>query len=105
MALVTAARLKIIAAGPKVTAIRPLMRQWKIAGNGHKRAIVFISTGQGDRAEQSLRVGMLHFVEHIFNTAGLNRLAGIHHADPVAGFQNQAKIVRNEQHRSAVFFT
>ena len=105
MALVTAACRKIIAAGPKVTAIRPLMRQWKIAGNGNQRAIVLISAWQWDRTEQGLRIGVLHFVEHIFNTAGLNRLAGIHHADPVAGFQNQAKIVRNEQHRSAVFFT
>ena len=47
---------------------------------------------------------MLHFVKHILNATRLNRFAGIHDTDPVAGFQDQAKIMGNEEHRRAVFF-
>jgi hypothetical protein len=34
--------------------------------------------------------------------AGLHRLAGIHHAEPVADIQHQAEVVADEQHRGAV---
>lgn len=81
------------------------MGQGEVAGNGHKRARVLVSAGQRDRTEERLRVGVLHLVEDIVDGALLDRFAGIHHADTVAGFQHQPEVVRNEQHRGAVFLT
>ena len=81
------------------------MWQGEIAGDRDQRAGVLVRTGQRDRPEQRLRIGVLHFVEHILDAAPLNRLTGIHHADAVTGFQDQPKVVTDEQHRGAVFFT
>ena len=74
------------------------MRQREIAWNGNKWATVLIGAWQRDRTKQRLRIWVLHFVEHILDASSLNRLAGIHNADPVTGFQDQAKVMRNEQH-------
>jgi hypothetical protein len=31
---------------------------------------------------------MLHLIEYVFDRSALDRFAGIHHANPVAGFQH-----------------
>ena len=46
---------------------------------------------------------MAHLVKDILDRAAFNRLAGIHHADPVAGLEDEPKVVADEQHRGAVF--
>ena len=79
------------------------MRQGKIPRNGHQRARVLVSPRQWYRTEQRLCIGMLHLVEYVVDRATLNRLTRIHDAQPIAGFQNQTKVVRNKQHRCAVF--
>ena len=87
-ALIAIASLKILTAWAKVTAIRPLMWQWKIAWNGYQGAVIFIGAGQGNRAKQRLRIGVLHFVENIFDTARFHRFTGVHHTNSVTGFQD-----------------
>ncbi len=102
-ALIAAARFEIVAAGAKVAALRALVRQREVAGDRDKWAGVLVGAGQRDRAEERLRIGVAHLVEDIFDRAALDRLAGIHHADAVAGFEHQPKVVADEQHRGAVF--
>ena len=51
------------------------MWQWKIARYSHQRTGIFISAGQGNGSKKRLGIGVLHFVEDIFDAAGLNRLA------------------------------
>ena len=103
-ALITAPCFKIIAARAKVAARRAFMRQGKVTGNGNQGACIFVCTGQRDRPEQRLGIGMLHVVKHLLDGAAFDRLTGIHHANAVAGLQHKPKIVRDKQHRGAVFF-
>ncbi len=100
---VTAPGLEIIATGAKVAAVRAFVGQGKVAWDRHKRARCLVGAGQGDRAEEGLCIGMTHLVEHVFDRTAFDRFAGIHHTQPVTGFQNKAKVVRDEQHRRAVF--
>lgn len=79
------------------------MGQGKVARNGHQRTRVLVSARQRDRAEQGLRIGVLHLVKHVRNRTTLNRFTRIHHTEAVAGLQDQTKIVRNKQHRRAIF--
>ena len=53
------------------------------------------------RAEEALRVGVAHGAEHVADRARLDRLARIHHRHRVAGFEDEAEIVRDEQRRCA----
>ena len=100
---VTAAFLKVVTARAKVTARRPFVGQGEVPRNGHQRAAFLVGTRQRNRAEQRLRIRVLHLVKDVFNRATLDCFTGIHHTKPVAGFQNQTKVVRNKQHRGAVF--
>ena len=92
---------EMVAARPEIAALRPLVRQRQLAGDRDQRPRVLVGARQRDRAEQPLRIGMAHAVEHVLDVAGLHRLAGIHHRDAVAGLEDQAKIVRHEDHRGA----
>mmetsp|Transcript_18259 Transcript_18259/g.28909 ORF Transcript_18259/g.28909 Transcript_18259/m.28909 type:complete len:656 (+) Transcript_18259:1222-3189(+) len=103
LVLVAQTVLEIVAAGAKVAAGRAFMGQGEVAGDRHQRGRILVSTGQGDRAKQGLCIRMLHLVKDLLDAAPFHSLAGVHHANPVAGFQNQAEVVRNKQHRSAVF--
>ena len=85
----------------KVAATWTVHRQWQLAGDRHQRAGVFICAGQGNRVKQPLCVGVTHLIEYLVNTAGFNRLAGVHHGDAVAGFQDQPEVVRYKQHGCA----
>src|SRR4029453_18355364 len=60
------------AAGPEVAARRALVRQRQLAGDGDQRPLVLVGAGQGDRAEQALRVGVAHAVEDVLDRAGLD---------------------------------
>ena len=77
------------------------MRQRQLAGNGDQRARVLVGARQRDRAEQALRVGVAHPVEHVLDRPALHRLARIHDRDAVAGLEDQPEIVRHEDHRRA----
>ena len=101
---VAKALLEIVAAGAKVTAFWALMGQWKIAWNSDKRARVFVRSRKRDRPEKRLRIGVLHVVEHRFDIAAFDSFARVHDTDTVACFENEAEVVRYEQHRGAVFF-
>ena len=100
---VTAAFLKVVTARAKVTARRPLVGQGEVPRDRHQWTAFLVGTWQRNRAEQRLRIRVLHLVKDVFNRATLDRFTGIHHAKPVAGFQNQTKVVRDKQHRGAVF--
>ena len=100
---VAAAGDEIVAARAEVTARRAFMGQGEIARDGLQGPRVFIRPRQRDRTEQRLRIGMLHLVKDILDRAFLDRFARVHHADPVAGFQHQSEVVRDEEHRGAVF--
>ena len=43
------------------------MGQGKVAGDRDKGAGVFVGTGQRDRPEQRLRIGVLHLVKDVFD--------------------------------------
>ena len=92
---------EMLAARAEIAALRPLVRQRQLAGDGDQRPRILVGAGQRDRAEQPLRIGMAHPVEDVLDRAGLHRLARIHHRDAVAGLQDQAEIVRDEDHRGA----
>ena len=102
-ARVAAPCFEVIAARPEITARRAFMWQRKVPRDRAQGARRLIRTGQRDGAEQRLCIGVAHFVENIRDGAGLNGLARIHHANPVAGFQDQPKIMADEQHGGAVF--
>ena len=89
------------AARSEIASLRPFVGQGQLAWNGDEGLGIFVRSGKRDRAEQTLRIGMPHPVEYAFNRAGFDRLAGIHHRDPVACFQDEAEIVRDEQHGRA----
>ena len=93
--------VEIAAARPEPAALRPLVRQRQLAGDRHQRPGVLVGTRQRDRVEQAARVGVAHLVEHLGHGPGLDRLARIHHRDPVAGLEDQAEIVRDVDHRGA----
>ena len=93
---------EMMAARPEIAALRAFVRQRQLAGNGDQRPRVLIGAGQRDGAEQTLRVGVAHAVEDVLDRAALDRLAGIHDGDAVAGLQDQPQIVRYEDHRRAV---
>ena len=101
--LIAAPRDKVIAARAKVAALGAFMGQGEIAGDSDQRARGFVGTGQRNRPEQSLCIGMAHAVEHIRNRPALDRLAGVHDTDAIAGVQHQPEVVADEQHRGAVF--
>ena len=46
VALIATTGFKVIAARTKVAALGPFVGQGEIAGNGHQRMRVFVSTGQ-----------------------------------------------------------
>ena len=92
---------EVVAARAEIAALRPLVRQRQLAGNGDQRPRVLVCAGQRYRAEKPLRVGVAHMVEHVLDRPGLDRLARIHHRNAVAGFKDQAQIVRHEDHRRA----
>jgi hypothetical protein len=94
---------EMVAARREIAAARTLLRQRQLPGNGDQRPRVLVRARQRDRAEQALRIGMAHLVEDVVDIAGFHRLARIHHRDPVAGLQDQAEIVRHEDHRRAEF--
>ena len=56
---------EMVAARPEIAALRPLVRQRQLAGNGDQRARVLVGAGQRDRAEQPLRIGVAHAVEDV----------------------------------------
>ena len=91
----------MVAARPEIAALRPLVRQRQLARDGDQRPRILVGAGQRDGAEQPLRIGVAHPVEHVLDLAGLHRLAGIHDGDAVAGFEDEAEIVRHEDHRRA----
>ena len=103
VACIAAPGFEIVATGAEVAAVGPFVGQGEVAGNGHQRAAVLVGPGQRDRPEERLRIGVAHLVEHVLDRPGFHGLARIHHAKPVAGFQNEAEVVRDEQHRGAVF--
>ena len=94
---------EVLAARTEIAALRPLVRQRQLAGDRDQRARVLVGAGQRDRAEQALRIGVAHPVEHILDRTGLDRFARIHHRDAVAGLEDQPEIVRHEDHRRAEF--
>ena len=94
---------EIVAARAEIAPGRAFVGQGEVARDRHQRSRVLVRAGQRDRPEQRLRIGVLHFVEDILDGAILHRLAGIHHADPVAGLQHQPEVVTDEEHRGAVF--
>ena len=91
----------MLAARPEIAALRPLVRQRQLAGDRDQRPRVLVGARQRNRAEQPLRVRVPHAVEDVLDLAGLDRLAGIHDRDAVAGLEDQAEIVRHEDHRRA----
>ena len=99
--LVAQAFEEIPAARPEVAALRALMRQRQLAGNGNERIVVLVRSRHRDRAEQALRVGVAHRAEHVVDRASLDGLARIHHRHFVAGFEDEPEIVGDEQRRSA----
>ena len=99
--LVAQAFEEISAARPEVAALRALMRQRQLAGNGNERIVVLVRSRHRDRAEQALGVGVAHRAEHVADRASLDRLARIHHRHFVAGFEDEPEIVGDEQRRSA----
>ena len=64
---------------------------------------VLVCPWQRNRPEQRLGIGVAHTVEDLCHIAGLNGLAGIHHAKPVTDIQDQAEVMADEQDRGAVF--
>ncbi len=94
---------EVVAARTEVAAPRTFVGQGEVPRNGDQRARVLVGARQRDRPEQRLRIGVLHLVEDIDDGPGLDRLAGIHHAKPVADLQHEAEVVADEQHRGAVF--
>ena len=99
--LVAQAFDEISAARAEIAALRPLMRQRQLAGNGNERIVVLVRSRHRHRAEETLRVRMAHGAEHVADRAGLDRLARIHHRHLVAGLENEPEIVGDEQRRSA----
>ncbi len=90
---ITATGLKIVAARAKVASLRPFMGQGEIARYRLEWARIFIGPRQRDRPEQRLCIGVLHLIKNVLDRAAFNRLAGIHHTKPVAGFKHKAKVV------------
>ena len=87
------ASFEMIAARAEVTALGAFMRQRQLAPDGYQRARIFVGTGQRNAIEQAMRVRVARFVEHLFDAAFLDHLAGIHHANAVAHFEDEAEIV------------
>ena len=100
-AVVAHAGTEVVAARAEVAALGPLVRQRQLAADRHQRARGLVGAGQRDRGEQAARVGMAHLVEHLLDRADLDRLARVHHADPIAGLEDQAEVVRDVDHRGA----
>ena len=95
--------LEMLAAGPEVAAGGTLVGQRQLTGNRNQRPRGLVRTRQGNRPEQPLGIGVPHLVEDLFDRAGFHRFAGIHHRDAVAGLQDQAQVVRHEDHGGAEF--
>ena len=95
--LITDAGEEIAAARPEIAPLRPLVRQWQLAGNGNERVIVLVRARQGHRAKEALRIGVAHRPEHVSDPSCLDRLARIHHGDGIATLQNEPEIVRDEE--------
>ena len=98
---VAAALDEVAAARPEVAARRALVGQGEVARDGDQRPAGLVGAGQRDRAEEPLGVGVAHLVEDLGDRPGLHRLAGIHHADAVAGLEHQPEVVADEEHRGA----
>ena len=82
-----------IAARAEVTTLRAFVRQRQLSADGDQRPCVLVGVGQGNAAEQAMRVGMLWPREYGVDGAFLDRLTRIHHADAVADLEHQAEIV------------
>ena len=98
---VAAALDEMAAARPEVAAGRALVGQGEVPRDGDERPAGLVRAGQGDRAEESLGIGVAHLIEDLCDRPGLDRLARVHHRDAVAGFQHQAEVVADEEHRRA----
>ena len=93
VACITAPRFEIVAPRAKVAAGWAFVGQGEIAGDRHQWAGILVRARQRDRTEQRLCVRVAHLVKDVVDRAALYRFAGIHHTEPVAGFQHQAKVV------------
>src|SRR5665213_364500 len=90
---VTHTGFEIITARAKCAAGGPFARQGQLAAYGHQWPGKAVSSWQRKGLQQAIGVGMAHMVEDLSDVAKFNRLAGIHHANTVTRFKDQAKIM------------
>ena len=95
--LIADAGEEIAAARPEIAALRPLVRQRQLAGNGNERVIVLVRARQRHRAKEALRIGVAHGAEHVPDPSCLDRLARIHDGDGIAALEDEPEIVRDEE--------
>ena len=98
---VAAAGDEVAAARAEVAAGRALVGQGEAAGDRDQRVAGAVGAGQRERAEEPLGVGVAHGVEDLGDRAGLDGLARVHDAEPVAGLEDEAEVVADEEHRRA----
>ena len=102
---IAASSFEVVASRSEVASGRSLVGKGKVAGYGDERPRVLVGARKRNGTEQRLRVRVPHSVENILDRSGLDGFSGIHDANPVAHFHNEAEIVRDEQHRRAVFLS
>ena len=77
------------------------MRQREVAGDRDERARILVRTWQRDRAEQPLRIGVPHPVEHVVDVAGMHPVELVEDAFEVVVGQRQDGVPG--QHRGSRF--
>src|SRR5690349_9806581 len=90
---------EVVTARPEIAALGPSVRQRLLTANCHQRPRVLIRAWQRGRVEKPARIWMPHIVEDAADVAGIYGLAGVHHCDTVAGFHDEAEVVRDIDER------
>ena len=96
---------EVAAARAEVAARRALVGQGELAGDGDERVAGAGRRRGGGGRGKALGVGVAHGVEDLGDRAGLDGFAGVHDAEAVAGLEDEAEVVADEQHRGAELAT